>query len=150
MLIVKYNQDACMSNIKSGEMFNSYECQAATVVVHVVQFSPFSWHRHVSHLRRVSMDGCQRILVCGCRVQVWSETDHNQQQYIFHMGRDRHGQRSTWAEVNMGRSRWAEIDEYPGVYCSIKVNSCIIQQLMYVVGRCESVFIVTANDLITW
>ena len=40
----------CMSNIKSGEMFNSYECQAVTVVVHVVQFSPFSWLRPVSPL----------------------------------------------------------------------------------------------------
>ena len=55
-----------MSNIKSGEMFDYYECQAVTVVVHVVQFRPFSWLRHVSHLRRVSIAGCQRILVCGC------------------------------------------------------------------------------------
>ena len=29
------------------------------------------------------------------------------------MGRDRHGQRSTWAEVDGPRSTWAEIDEYP-------------------------------------
>ena len=55
-----------MSNIQSGEMFDYYECQAVTVVVHVVHFSPFSWLRHVSFLGRVSMAGCQRILVCGC------------------------------------------------------------------------------------
>ena len=41
-----------MSNIKSGEMFNSYSCQAVTVVV---QFILFCWHRHVRRLRRVSM-----------------------------------------------------------------------------------------------
>ena len=35
-------------------------------LVHVVQFSPFSWLRHVSRLGRVSMAGCQRILVSGC------------------------------------------------------------------------------------
>ena len=70
----------CMSNIKSVEMFDYYECQAVRVVVHVVQFSPFSWLRYVSRLGRVSMAGCQRILVCVCRVQVWSETDHNQQK----------------------------------------------------------------------
>ena len=35
--------------------------QAVTVVVHVVQFSPFSWLRHVSRLRRVSIACCQRI-----------------------------------------------------------------------------------------
>ena len=29
------------------------------------------------------------------------------------MGRDRHGPRSTWAEVDGPRSTWAEIDEYP-------------------------------------
>ena len=28
------------------------------------------------------------------------------------MGRDRHGPRSTWAEVDGPRSTWAEIDEY--------------------------------------
>ena len=45
-------------------MFDYYECQYVKVVVHVVQFSHFTCLRHVSRLRRV-----------------WSETDHNQQQY---------------------------------------------------------------------
>ena len=33
--------------------------------------------------------------------------------FVSDMGRDRHGPRSTWAEVDGPRSTWAEIDEYP-------------------------------------
>ena len=60
----------CMSNIKSGAMFDYYEYQAVTVV-HVVSVQSFQLASacrpyRVSRLKQVSMAGCQRFLVCGC------------------------------------------------------------------------------------
>ena len=37
--------------------------------------------------------------------------------FVSDMGRDRHGPRSTWAEVYGPRSTWAEIDEYRHCDC---------------------------------
>ena len=94
-----------------------HECQAVTVVVHVVQFSPFSWHRHVSHLRRgrwlaVSGFWCAGVAFrCGLKQITTSSSTYSTWAEID-MGRDQHGPKSTWAEVDGPRSTWAEIDEY--------------------------------------
>ena len=62
---------------KFGAKFDYYECQAVTVVVHVVsvqsfQFGSASWSFEMgfdvwlSAMSCVRMSGCQRCLVCGC------------------------------------------------------------------------------------
>ena len=62
---------------KFGAKFDYYECQAVTVVVHVVsvqsfQFGSASWSFEMgfdvwlSAISCVRMFGCQRCLVCGC------------------------------------------------------------------------------------
>ena len=62
---------------KFGAKFDYYECQAVTVVVHVVsvqsfQFGSASWSFEMgfdvwlSAMYCVRMSGCQRCLVCGC------------------------------------------------------------------------------------
>ena len=67
-----------MSNIKSCEMFDYYECQAVTVVAHVVSVQSFQLASACKSFEAgvdgwLSADSGER----GCRVQVWSETDHN-------------------------------------------------------------------------
>ena len=68
-----------MSNIKSGEMFNYYECQAVTVVVHVVGVQSFQ----LASACKSFGAGIDGWLSADYGVRVWSETYSNQQQYIF-------------------------------------------------------------------
>ena len=60
------------------------------------------WHPHIClHIAPQGMNPDIRLYLGGL---TWADID---------MGRDRHGPRSTWAEVDGPRSMWAEIDLIP-------------------------------------
>ena len=71
-----------MWNIKVGAKFDSYECQAVAVVVHVVSVQSFQLGS-ASRSFEAGFDGWLSAKSCVRLAAVFWNRDHNQQQYLF-------------------------------------------------------------------